>query len=41
MPYPSDTRKVCVAAAGKGRPTEFAAPPGSGHVLAVLKRVKR
>ncbi len=36
-----DTRKVCLAQAGKGRPAEFAAPAGSGHVLAVLKRVKK
>jgi len=36
-----DTRKVCLAMVGKERPTEFAAPSGSGHILAVLKRVKR
>jgi uncharacterized protein (TIGR03067 family) len=36
-----DTRKVCLATAGKGRPTEFAAPSGSGHILAVLKRVEK
>jgi uncharacterized protein (TIGR03067 family) len=36
-----DTRKVCLAPPGKGRPAEFAAPAGSGHVLAVLKRVKK
>jgi uncharacterized protein (TIGR03067 family) len=36
-----DTRKVCLATAGKERPTEFAAPSGSGHILAVLKRVKK
>jgi uncharacterized protein (TIGR03067 family) len=36
-----DTRKVCLAPAGKGRPTEFAAPSGSGHILAVLQRVKK
>jgi hypothetical protein len=26
---------------GEGRPTEFAAPAGSGHILTVLKRVKK
>jgi uncharacterized protein (TIGR03067 family) len=36
-----DTRKVCFAQPGQGRPTEFAAPAGSGHILAVLKRVKK
>jgi uncharacterized protein (TIGR03067 family) len=36
-----DTRKVCLARVGKERPTEFAAPSGSGHILAVLKRVKK
>ena len=36
-----DTRKVCLAQAGKERPKEFAAPAGSGHILAVLKRVKK
>jgi uncharacterized protein (TIGR03067 family) len=36
-----DTRKVCLAPAGKERPTEFAAPSGSGHILAVLNRVKK
>jgi uncharacterized protein (TIGR03067 family) len=39
--FSDDTRKVCLAPAGKGRPTEFAAPSGSGHILAVLKRVKK
>jgi uncharacterized protein (TIGR03067 family) len=37
----NDTRKVCLGAAGKGRPTELAAPPGSGRILAVLQRVKK
>jgi uncharacterized protein (TIGR03067 family) len=36
-----DTRTVCLAQADKDRPTEFAAPGGSGQILAVLKRVKK
>jgi uncharacterized protein (TIGR03067 family) len=36
-----DTRKVCLAQPDKERPTEFAAPAGSGHILAVLKRVQK
>jgi uncharacterized protein (TIGR03067 family) len=36
-----DTRKVCVARTGEKRPTEFAAPAGSGNILAVLKRMKK
>ena len=39
--FGDDTRTVCLASAGKDRPTEFAAPAGSGHILAVLKRVKK
>ena len=39
--FGEDTRTVCLAQPGKDRPTEFAAPPGSGHVLAVLKRVEK
>jgi uncharacterized protein (TIGR03067 family) len=35
-----DTYKVCIALAGKQRPTEFASKPGSGLVLEVLKREK-
>jgi uncharacterized protein (TIGR03067 family) len=35
-----DTCRVCVNPTGKGRPTEFASKPGSGHVLEVLKREK-
>jgi uncharacterized protein (TIGR03067 family) len=31
-------RKVCYAPPGKGRPTEFASPPGSGHVLVIFQR---
>jgi uncharacterized protein (TIGR03067 family) len=36
-----DTRKVCIAQAGKPRPTEFSSPSGSGQILVVLKRVKK
>jgi uncharacterized protein (TIGR03067 family) len=36
-----DTRKVCLAQPDQERPTEFAATAGSGHILAVLKRVKK
>jgi uncharacterized protein (TIGR03067 family) len=36
-----DCRKVCVAELGKDRPTEFSTKPGSGHILAVFKRVKK
>jgi uncharacterized protein (TIGR03067 family) len=36
-----DTRKVCLAQPDRARPTEFAAPAGSGHILAVLQRVKK
>ena len=32
--FGDDTRKVCLAEAGKERPTEFAAPAGSGDILA-------
>ncbi len=39
--FKDDTRKVCLAQPGKERPAEFAAPAGSGHILAVLKRVKK
>jgi len=38
--FGDDTRKVCLATAGKERPSEFAAPSGSGLILVVLKRVK-
>lgn len=30
--------KICFAAAGKPRPTEFSAPPGSGRLLQLWKR---
>jgi uncharacterized protein (TIGR03067 family) len=36
-----DTRKLCFASAGKGRPTEFSAEAGSGRVLAVFRREKK
>jgi uncharacterized protein (TIGR03067 family) len=39
--FGDDTRTVCLAQVGKERPTEFAAPSGSGHILAVLRRVKK
>jgi uncharacterized protein (TIGR03067 family) len=39
--FKDDTRKVCLAPAGKERPTEFSSTAGSGHILAVLKRVKK
>jgi uncharacterized protein (TIGR03067 family) len=36
-----DTRKVCLARPGQERPTEFSTTAGGGHILAVLKRVKK
>ena len=39
--FKDDTRKVCLAPAGKERPTEFSSKAGSGHILALLKRVKK
>ena len=39
--FKDDTRTVCLAQPGKERPTEFAAPAESGHILAVRKRVKK
>ena len=39
--FKDDTRKVCLAPAGKERPTEFTSAAGSGHILALLKRVKK
>jgi uncharacterized protein (TIGR03067 family) len=39
--FGDDTRKVCVAQAGKERPTEFSSTAGNGHILAVFKRVKK
>lgn len=35
-----DTYKVCFAAPGGERPTEFSSKPGSKHRLIVMKRVK-
>lgn len=35
-----DTQKICWAAPGKPRPTEFEAKPESGHMLQVLEKVK-
>jgi uncharacterized protein (TIGR03067 family) len=35
-----DTLKACFDAAGKGRPTEFSAKPGSGRVLVIYRRQK-
>jgi uncharacterized protein (TIGR03067 family) len=35
-----NTRRLCFAPPGKARPTEFASPPGSGHVLVVFRREK-
>ena len=34
-------RKVCYTTAGTQRPDDFSAPAGSGHILAVLKRLKK
>lgn len=31
--------KICFAAAGKERPTEFSAPPGSGRLLQLWKHI--
>jgi uncharacterized protein (TIGR03067 family) len=39
--FGGDTRKVCLAPEGKDRPKEFSSKAGSGHILAVLKRVKK
>ncbi len=33
-----DTWRLCYAATGKPRPTEFSSKPGSGHLLLVFKR---
>lgn len=35
-----DTYRVCLAAPGKPRPTEFSSKKGSGHRLLTFKRVK-
>ena len=34
------TRRLCIAAAGKDRPTEFSSPPGSEQILVSLEREK-
>jgi len=34
------TRRLCFAAAGKDRPTEFASTPGSEHILVTFEREK-
>lgn len=34
-----DTRRLCFAGVDAARPTAFASPKGSGHVLVTLKRV--
>jgi uncharacterized protein (TIGR03067 family) len=39
--FKDDTCKVCLAPADKERPGEFSSTAGSGHILAVLKRVKK
>lgn len=36
-----DTRQICFAEKAKGRPTEFAAPAGSGRILIKFERVKK
>jgi uncharacterized protein (TIGR03067 family) len=33
--------RVCLALPGKPRPTQFASPPGSGHILEVLEPIKK
>ena len=35
-----DQHKVCFAAAGKDRPSDFSSQPGDGRILQVWKRVK-
>jgi uncharacterized protein (TIGR03067 family) len=39
--FSDDTRKVCLADERKERPTEFSSTGGGGHILVVLKRVKK
>jgi uncharacterized protein (TIGR03067 family) len=34
-------QKICFAAPGKERPTDFSSEPGSGHLLQVWKREKK
>jgi uncharacterized protein (TIGR03067 family) len=35
-----DTRKLCYAEPGKGRPSDFSASAGTGHTLVIFKREK-
>ena len=39
--FGEDSRKVCLAPAGKARPAEFSSTAANGHVFAVLKRMKK
>ena len=39
--FGEDSRKVCLAPAGKARPAKFSSTAANGHVLAVLKRMKK
>ncbi len=39
--FAGDTRKVCLAPAGKERPADFSSTSANGHILVVLKRVKK
>jgi uncharacterized protein (TIGR03067 family) len=39
--FDDNTHRVCYAAPTADRPTEFSSTPGSGHILAVFKRVKQ
>jgi uncharacterized protein (TIGR03067 family) len=38
--FDGETLTICIASAGKDRPTEFTSEPGSGRMLYVLKRKK-
>jgi uncharacterized protein (TIGR03067 family) len=39
--FQEDTQRVCYAPPTADRPTEFGSKAGSGHILAVLKRVDK
>jgi uncharacterized protein (TIGR03067 family) len=39
--FEADTRTVCYAQPGKERPAEFSSTVVSGHILVVLKRLKK
>jgi uncharacterized protein (TIGR03067 family) len=39
--FEADTRTVCYAQPGKERPAAFSSTVGSGHILVVLKRLKK